>query len=116
MGLNEELHQAEFDKINEAIEATGGNISKAAERLEIPVSNLRYIMETRHPELVDVAYELREKRGNTVGRPRSQKHSKSAVSKAWNKSKGSVAICARVLKIPESTCRDLLIRNGHLET
>ncbi len=117
MGLTSDIHKLEAKSIREAISKTNGNLTHAAHILGFSRTSFSSILQTRHPKLLVVAESLRTKTGNLRGRPRSGKveHSKKAIKDAWQKTK-RIASGARLLGIPASTFRDLLVRYGVLKS
>ena len=55
-------------KIRKALEQAQGNVTHAAEALQLARSHFRYLLKQHH--LVDFATELRRANGSAFGRPR----------------------------------------------
>lgn len=115
--LQNELHQFEAAKIREALARTDGNLKNAAEILDMPTTTLTSTLQRRHPKLLEYARTLRSKKGNERGRPRIESHERTrkAVRAAWRKGDEVLAEAARLLKLPASSTRELLIRYEIIE-
>lgn len=115
LGLKDKMHAVRGKAIRDALVAEGGIIARSARRLEMSPSLLRYTIENHYPDLLVESQRLRRKRGNVRGRPRGDAPSEKRVSAAWKKSRHVIAECARILRMPASTCRELLVRYGMLD-
>ncbi len=115
--LQSDMHEFEASKIRDALTRTGGNLKNAAEILDMPTTTLTSTLQRRHPKLLEYARTLRSKKGNERGRPRIEGNTrtKKAVRVAWRKADGILAESARLLKLPASSTRELLIRYEIIE-
>jgi transcriptional regulator with GAF, ATPase, and Fis domain len=115
--LQNEMHEFEAAKIREALSRTDGNLKNTAEILDMPTTTLTSTLQRRHPKLLEYARTLRAKKGNERGRPRieASERTKKAVKVAWRKADGILAEAARLLKLPASSTRELLIRYEMIE-
>ncbi len=115
--LQKEMLEFEAAKIREALVSTGGNLKNASALLDMPPTTLTSTLQRRHPKLLEYARSLRERKGNGRGRPRIESHERTvrAVRSAWKKADGILAEAARLLKLPASSTRELLIRYEIIE-
>lgn len=108
--LQKAMLEVESSRIWDALVRQEGNVHRAADVLGVPKSTLMTRLKRYHGTLLDKARELRGRKGNARGRPRIAGRTKRIVGSAWRKSGQSIAECARLLDLPESSVRDLLVR------
>ena len=115
--LQNEIYEFEAAKIREALSRAGGNLKNAAEILDMPTTTLTSTLQRRHSKLLEYARTLRSKKGNERGRPRIESHERTrkVVKAAWRKADGILAEAARLLSLPASSTRELLIRYEVIE-
>ncbi len=113
-----ELSKLEGTLISDTIVKTGGKLVEAAKLLGIHPSTLKSKLTNNYPKLDDKARKLRGKNGHSgSGRRRlsEPERSKLAVRAAWKKSEHVLAEAARILKLPASSVRALLVRYSLIE-